>query len=309
MQDTVLSRRYDIYGAITEKILRAMKEAKGTYKMPWHSGIAPLELPTNAFTDHPYRGVNIVSLWVEATAKGHPTGYWASYKQWQQVGGQVRYGETGSLIIFYKKLDQTEMEKQSGEAPRYVGKASYVFNAAQVDNWTAPERKHIAAVEIDRTVDAFVQATGAHVGHGYSTARYRTDLDTIEMPSPAWFIDTPTRTASQAYHGVLFHELTHWTGPPRRCDREFGRRFGDKKYAFEELVAELGAAFLCAAFKMANETREDHAAYLADWIELLGNDTKAFFAAANKAQEAIEYLGSVATGALDGVPQQHQLAL
>ncbi|HEY1614676.1 MAG TPA: zincin-like metallopeptidase domain-containing protein [Rhizomicrobium sp.] len=303
MQDTVLSRRYDIYGAITEKIVRAMKEAKGTYRMPWHSGDAPLDLPVNAHTDHPYRGVNILSLWLDAQARGYPTGYWASYKQWQLLDAQVRHQERGCLIIFYKKLDQTEMERQSGELARYVGKATHVFNAAQVDNWTPPERKQIAPVEIDKTVDAFVQATGARVGHGYSMAQYRTDLDTIEMPSPAWFFDTPTRTASQGYHGVLFHELTHWTGPSHRCDREFGRRFGDKKYAFEELVAELGAAFLCAAFKIANEPREDHAAYLADWLSLLSNDPRVIFTAANKAQEAIEYLGSAATGALDGVPE------
>lgn len=309
MQDTDLSRRYDIYGAVTAKILRGMKQAKGTYRMPWHTADMPLEVPTNALTDHPYRGVNIISLWVDGLQRGYTRGYWASYKQWQQLGAQVRYGERGSLIIFYKKLDQTQIEREGGEHPRYTGKASYVFNAAQVDNWTPPEPRRAAPVEIDKTVAAFVDATGARVEHGHKMACYRPDLDTIEMPNPAWFFDSPTRTASQGYHAVLFHELTHWTGPSHRCDREFGKRYGDKKYAFEELVAELGAAFLCAAFKIANEPREDHAAYLADWFELLGNDPRVIFTAANKAQEAIEYLGSLATAVLDGVPQQQQLAL
>jgi antirestriction protein ArdC len=309
MQDTALSRRYDIYGAITEKILRAMKTAKGTYKMPWHTGDIPLEVPINALTEHPYRGVNIISLWVDGMSKQYPTGYWASYKQWQQLGAQVRRGECGSLIIFYKQLDQTEMEKQSGELRRYVGKATHVFNAAQVEKWSPPEFTRPASVEIDKMVALFVDAVGANVGHGYRKACYRPELDSIEMPSPIWFLDTPTRTAAQAYHGVLFHELTHWTGPTHRCDREFGKRFGDKKYAFEELVAELGAAFLCAAFRITNEPREDHAAYLADWLDLLGSDSKVIFTAANKAQEAVEYLGSCATGTLDGVPQQTTLAL
>jgi len=178
-----------------------------------------------------------------------------------------------------------------------------VFNAAQVENWVPPDLQRPAPVEIDRMVALFADAVGANVGHGYQRACYRPDLDTIEMPSPTWFFDTPTRTAVQAYHGVLFHELTHWTGPTHRCDREFGKRFGDKKYAFEELVAELGAAFLSAAFKITNEPREDHAAYLADWLELLGSDPKVIFTAANKAQEAVEYLGSCATGTLDGVTQ------
>jgi antirestriction protein ArdC len=301
MQDTALSTRHNIYGAITVKILRAMKEAKGTYRMPWHSNSVPLGIPSNALTDHPYRGVNILSLWIDGMVKGYPTGYWASYKQWQTLGAQVRYEQHGSLIIFYKKLDQTAKEKAAGELPRFVGKASWVFNAAQVDSWTPPDLKPPAPVEIDKMVALFVDAVGANVGHGYQRACYRPDLDSIEMPSPAWFLDTPTRTAVQAYHGVLFHELTHWTGPTHRCDREFGKRFGDKKYAFEELVAELGAAFLSAAFRITNEPREDHAAYLADWLELLGSDPKVIFTAANKAQEAVEYLGSCATGTLDGV--------
>jgi antirestriction protein ArdC len=280
-----------------------MKDTKGTYKMPWHSNTVPLGMPTNALTDHPYRGVNILSLWIDGMVKAYPTGYWASYKQWQTLGAQVRYEQHGSLIIFYKKVDQSALEKAAGELPRYVGKASWVFNAAQVDHWQPPEPKQATPVQIDSIVNAFVDATGAHIGHGYAMARYRTDLDFIEMPSPAWFVDSESRTASEAYHAVLFHELTHWTGPSHRCDREFGRRFGDKAYAFEELVAELGAAFLCAAFKITNEPRADHAAYLADWLELLGNDPKVIFTAANKAQEAIEYLGSLATGQLDGLPE------
>ncbi len=124
------------------------------------------------------------------------------------------------------------------------------------------------------------------------------------MPSPDRFFDTPTRTASQAYHGVLLHELVHWTGLSHRCDREFGKRFADRKYAFEELVAELGSAILCAAFGIANEPRADHAAYLADWLALLGSDRKAISSASSSAQEAIEYLASLAAAALPGFPKQ-----
>lgn len=300
VNDTVLSSKYNVYGAITAKIARAIREQKGKFVMPWHSREMPLNFPINAATENAYREVNVLSLWVDALGKGFGSGYWASYKQWQSLGAQVRYGERGSLIFFYKKLEPTEVDAQA-EPPRYVGKASWVFNASQVDNWAPPEPRQSSPVEIDKTVAAFVEATEARVYHGYQVAKYRHDLDCIEMPSTAWFRDTGTRTAVQGYHAVLFHELTHWTGPSHRCERKFGKRFGDHAYAFEELIAELGAAFLCAAFKIANEPRPDHAAYVAGWLEVLGNDPKALFTAAHKAQEAIEYLVALASAKLEQV--------
>ena len=300
MQATVLSRKLNVYGAITAKIVRAIKDAKGTYRMPWHTGELPLQVPTNAVTDHPYRGVNILSLWIDAMAKGYSSGTWASYKQWQTLGSQVRHGEHGSIIIFYRRLDQTAEEEEAGEAHRYVARASWVFNAAQCDGWQpAPPPVRLSGVEIDKTVAAFIEATGAQIDHGYNMARYRIDLDRIEMPSPSWFFDTKTRTAAQAYHGVLLHELTHWTGAAHRVGRDLRNRFGARAYAFEELVAELGAAFMCAAFKIANEPRQDHAAYVASWLEVLNDDPKTIFTAANRAQEAIEYLGNLAAEKLD----------
>jgi antirestriction protein ArdC len=210
MTDTVLSNRHDVYGAITERIVRAIKEGAGTFEMPWHSSGVPLGVPTNAATGQPYRGVNILSLWADSLKRGFPTGYWASYKQWQSLGVQVRYREQGSLIIFYKQLDQTEAEREADEAPRYAGRASWIFNAAQVENWQPSEQEQASPVEIDKDVAAFVEATEAKVFHGYQLARYRRDLDYIEMPNPSLFRDTKTSTASQAYHSVLLHELTHY---------------------------------------------------------------------------------------------------
>jgi antirestriction protein ArdC len=301
MNDTVLSSKFNVYGAITEKIARTIREQQGKFVMPWHSGAVPLRFPVNAATENAYRGVNILSLWVDALSKGFASGYWASYKQWQSLGAQVRYGERGSLIFFYKKLEPIATDGLAEETPRYVGKASWVFNACQVEDWTPPEPRQQSLVEIDETVAAFVEATEARIYHGYQVSRYRRDLDCIEMPSAAWFQDTATSSAVQNYHAVLFHELTHWTGPAHRCDREFGKRFGDHAYAFEELVAELGAAFLCAAFKIANEPRPDHAAYVAEWLKVLGDDPRAIFTAAHKAQDAIEYLSVLASAKLDGV--------
>jgi hypothetical protein len=115
------------------------------------------------------------------------------------------------------------------------------------------------------------------------------------MPTPEMFIGTATSSPTEAYHAVLSHECVHWSGAGHRLNREFGKRFGDRAYAFEELVAELGAAFMCSAFRITNEPRPDHAAYVSSWIDILNRDTKAVFTAASKAQEAVEYLMQIAS--------------
>ena len=164
-----------------------------------------------------------------------------------------------------------------------------------MDGWQSPTPKPWSDVEVNEHVAAFVQATGADVRHGVQMARYRRDVDCIEMPNPELFIGTGTSSPTESYHAVLCHEMIHWVGAPHRLNREFGKRFGDRAYAFEELVAELGAAFLCSAFRVVNEPRPDHAAYVASWLEILDRDTKAIFTAASKAQEAVEYLVTLAS--------------
>jgi antirestriction protein ArdC len=255
MQSVAPSKQLNVYGAITAKIARGIQEAKGKYEMPWHTGDVPFAIPTNAVTENPYHGVNILSLWLDASAKKYQSGHWASYKQWQSLGAQVRRGEHGSIIVFYKRIEQTDLEIAAGELPRSIGRAYWVFNAAQIDNWQPPEPCRQSPVEINEQITAFVEALGARIDHGYARAQYRIDLDRIEMPSPSWFHDTKTRTASEGYHSFLLHELTHWSGASHRIGRDLNNRFGSHAYAFEELVAELGAAFMCAVFGIANEPR------------------------------------------------------
>ena len=164
-----------------------------------------------------------------------------------------------------------------------------------MDGWTPQIPCIKSQVQINEEVAAFIDAVGADVRHGFHGARYRPDLDCIEMPTPEMFIGTSTCSPTEAYHAVLLHELTHYSGAPHRLNREFGKRFGDKAYAFEELVAELGAAFLCSAFRITNEPRPDYAAYVSSWLDILNRDTKAVFTAASKAQEAVQYLMDIAT--------------
>ncbi|HEX3651888.1 MAG TPA: zincin-like metallopeptidase domain-containing protein [Rhizomicrobium sp.] len=278
------------YDVITHKIVEAVERRAGRFQMPWHASHW-MALPINVATEAYYRGVNVLSLWLDAQAKKFPTSHWASYRQWLSLGAQVRRGERGSVVVFYKAI---EADGDREEPARFVLRTFRVFNAAQVEGWTAPEAAPLPRFEIDEQVDAFVAAVGARVRHGFATARYRSDLDDIEMPSPAWFRDTETSSASQSYHAILLHELVHWSGASHRIGREFGKRFGDETYAFEELIAELGAAFLCGAFGIANEPRPDHAAYVQSWLKVLNRDRKAIFAAAAKAQEAVEYLSQLA---------------
>ncbi len=294
---TVLSKSSsDLYQAITAKIVAAIEAGAGEYKMPWHGGLVPPAFPVNAATDRPYRGVNIVSLWVEAHVRRYLSGYWASYRQWQQIGAQVRKGERGSLILFYKPLDQEAAEENDGEKARlrFVARASYVFNAEQVNDWQPPVPKLKSEVEINESFAAFIRATGAEIRHGSSIACYDRNLDCILMPNPEAFIGTATSSPTEAYHSVLGHEAIHWSGGPSRLNREFGKRMSDPVYAAEELIAELGAAFLCSAFRIANEPRPDHAAYVSSWLDLLNRNTRAIFTAASKAQEAVEYLCDLA---------------
>jgi antirestriction protein ArdC len=291
----------DVFKTITEKIVAGIESGAQEYVMPWHGGILPPTFPENAATRKAYRGVNILALWVDATVKRYISGYWASYKQWQSLGAQVRKGERGSVIFFYKQLDQPESDNQredQGErdngGKRFVARASYVFNAEQVDGWTPPIPNVKSLVQINEEVAAFIGSVGADVRHGFHVACYRRNLDCIEMPTPEMFTGTSTCSPTEAYHAVLLHELTHYSGAPHRLNREFGKRFGDKAYAFEELIAELGAAFLCSAFRITNEPRPDHAAYLVSWLDILNQDTKAVFTAASKGQEAVEYLMGLA---------------
>jgi antirestriction protein ArdC len=287
--------KLSVYEAVTAQIVAAIEAGAGICTMPWHGGIVPMTMPVNAATEMPYRGVNIVGLWAQAATRRYITGYWASYQQWRKLGARVRGGERGSLIIFYKELERAEhRETGDDEGPRFVIRSSHVFNAEQVDGWELPHPKRLSQVETNAQVEAVVRATKADIRHGSAIACYRRKLDYIDMPAPEQFVGTPTSSPTEAYYAVLLHELVHWSGAPHRIDRTFGKRFGDADYAFEELVAELGAAFLCSAFGIVNEPRPDHAAYIANWLTILGRDNRAVFKAASLAQEAVEFLRTTA---------------
>jgi antirestriction protein ArdC len=273
-----------IHQDVTNKIVAAMEADPGQWTKPWSTN----GRPKNATTGRRYSGVNILLLGLSGASKGYPSGLWASYKQWQGVGAQVNVGEKGTAIVYASTFTPKDAEPDT-KSIAFL-KSSSVFNAAQVDGYTAEEAAPVSTVQRIKDVDQFTHATGADVRHGGDRAYYSLSQDFIGMPEPSSFKDTATATATEGMYGTLLHELTHWTGHKSRCDREFGKRFGTQAYAAEELVAELGASFLCAGLGLAAEPRPDHAQYLNSWIRLLKADKRAIFTAASKASQAVEWL-------------------
>lgn len=290
MNAEVLSRgRFDVYRSVTDSIIAAIEAGAGEFVMPWHGNGVAIAKPHNALTQMEYHGVNVLALWAQAYVSGYRSGYWASYKQWQDVGAQVVKGSQGSTIVFFKQI---EAEAEAGEQPpvRLVARASRVFNADQVSGWQppAPSRSYGKA-ETMESVETFIAATKAEVDRAGSIACYHIRVDQIEMPDLARFIGSPTTSATEAYSATLLHELVHWSGAKHRLAR-FDDGVPKSELASEELVAEIGAAFLCADLGVSNQPRPDHAAYVANWLQLLKNDARAIFTASRLANQAANYL-------------------
>lgn len=290
-QSRKLQRR-DIHAEITNKLIAAIEADPGQPVMPWRRASGPLFMPVNALTGNAYNGINVVSLWVSAEVSGYSAPVWATYRQWSELGCQVRKGEKSSLVVFYKEYDsEPDPQNADDDGKRRVARASCVFNASQVDGYALPDAPEpLGPVERLHAVDAFIAATAARIEHGGESAYYRPSTDHIQMPDEDLFCGTDTMSRGEAYYAVLTHELTHWSGAKHRLARDMGKRFGDAAYAAEELVAEIASAFLCAELGITQDTRADHAQYLAHWLKLLKDDSRAIFAAAAKASEAVAYL-------------------
>lgn len=294
-KEVLSNARIDVHREVTEKIVTAIEAGNLTYEMPWHRLGARVNSPENPSTGAKYRGINVLSLWVDSFKKEYPTGYWASYRAWQSLGAQVRRGEHGSLIVFWKKLEepdnQADEDTNGKQHKRYVARGYTVFNAAQVDRWSPPDAPQENRIERLQHIEAVISNTGARIREGrYDIACYDSALDQIDMPARHLFKGTTTISPTESYYATLLHELTHWTGHQSRLARNMKGRFGDAAYAIEELVAELGSAFLAAELGVSPEPRPDHAAYVADWLRVLKKDTRALSVAATKASAAAEFV-------------------
>lgn len=294
---TTTNTRADVYARVTDRIIEDLEKGVRPWLKPWSVDNATDRLPSLPLRHNgtPYRGINVLLLWGEAIEKGYASPLWMTYKQAESLGAHVRKGERGSLVVYADKITKTEANEKGEETEREIPfmKGYTVFNVEQIDGLpahyytpTAP-RDDSRALELIEEAEDFFEATGAIFRHGGNRAFYAPSADFIQLPPPEAFKDAESYAATKA------HELTHWSGHERRLNREFGKRYGDQAYAFEELVAELGAAFLCAELGIAPEPREDHASYLAHWLDVLKTDKRAIFTAAAHAQRAADYLAGL----------------
>jgi antirestriction protein ArdC len=289
----------NIYQAITDQIVSELEKGVRPWHQPWNAGHmegrVALPLRHNGVA---YRGVNVIALWMEAMAKGYAAPVWMTFKQALALGANVRKGEKGSLVVYADKIIRTETDGKTGEESEHAipfMKGYTVFNAEQIDGlsdlYYARPAPPTPAIQRIARMESFFSAAGVIVRHGGNRAYYSVSTDHVQMPPIESFRD------AAAYYATLGHETTHWTKHPTRLDRDFGRkRWGDEGYAMEELVAELGAAFLSADLELTPELRGEHASYIGNWLKVLKSDNRAIFAAASHAQRAADFLHGLQAG-------------
>ena len=281
-----MNDKTDLYQRVTNKIITALEQGTPPWVSPWQDR---MEMPSNLATGKPYRGINILMLFMEALDRGYPDSRWLTLKQANELGGRVRKGEHGAPIVFFKLREIGADDDRHGfddpEPKRVIPmlKSFTVFNACQIDG--LPERfekREMPAWQPIGEAEELLYLSGAKIRHGGNRAFYSPQDDLIQLPPQAWFPDV------ERYYGVALHELTHWTGHPSRLDRPLGRRHGIDAYAFEELVAEMGAAFLCAHCGLP--ARLEHASYIDHWLDALRRDKRLIFVAAGMAQKAADFV-------------------
>ncbi|MDR6623829.1 zincin-like metallopeptidase domain-containing protein [Caulobacter segnis] len=279
-----------LYDEVTGKIIAQLEAGRFPWVQPWGRPRGPaLALPRNGLTGRRYSGVNILLLWGAVIEQGHPSQGWVTFRQALAAGGAVRRGEHGTTVVFADRFTpkaEQERAARDGDEPGQVAflKRFKVFNLAQCeglegldkDPAPVPERQVVPVAE------ALIAATGADFRIGGARAYYAPALDYVRVPPQPAFTDQIN------YYRTAFHELTHWTGHPSRLARDQSGPHGGKAYGREELVAELGAAFVCASLGITPTVR--HADYLGAWLETLREDNRAIFRAASQASKAADLL-------------------
>lgn len=280
----------DLYATTTARIIEALEDGAPPWVRPWSTVDA---MPMNAQSRRPYRGINFTLLSLEGERHGYGVNRWLTFRQALELGAHVRKGEEGTPVVFWRlrqigvvadafpESDDDPPERRGQVYP--LLRAYTVFNVAQIDG-LPPHYGHASVLSWDPEAKAeeLLLMSGARFRMGGARAFYQPASDEIHLPAPAAFA-----TASN-YYNVALHELTHWSGHPDRCHRDLAGRFGDERYAAEELIAEMGAAFLCAHCRIDGELR--HASYLQSWLKVLRSDSRAIFTAAAQAQRAADYL-------------------
>jgi len=299
--------RASLYDEVTRRIVAELEAGRFPWVQPWGraeaAGLTP-GLPRNAHTGRHYSGINVLILWGAVIEHGFPSQGWLTFRQALEAGGNVRKGERGTCVVYADRFTpeaEKERARESGEGdggqtsfrgndvPRAKAipflKRFTVFNVAQCEGLRprlAPEPVPLPEREIVRQAEEVIAASGVDFRIGGSRAFYAPGEDYVQVPPQPAFYEQVN------YYRTCLHELTHATGHPTRLGRDQTGAFGSRDYAREELVAEMGAAFLCASLGIVPTVR--HADYLAGWLDVLRADNRAIFRAARQASKAADWL-------------------
>lgn len=309
----------DLHQTITDTIVKMLETAQASGgSFPWTRPGVTHSRPTNALTGKRYRGINILTLYCLGHDRDYKSGVWATYKQWQELGAQVKKGAKAAPIVFYKTLEldaeaPTDGDggtaEDAGDAKRIVrmAKGYHAFNADQVEGYTLPELPTVDLTTRLEHVEQFVTHCGVPVTIGGASAYYRPSEDRIQMPDRVLFQNTETSTATEGFYGVLCHELGHAAGAKHRLDRNLRFRYGDAESAMEEIIAELTSAMLCGDLDITPQPRLDHAHYIASWLRVLKSDKTAIFTAAAKAAQSAQYWQDRQPDTASSASRQHYI--
>ena len=287
-KQTKTKAKKDLYQEITDGIIAELEQGICRWVRPWDKQSQPFSLPCSGKTGKDYNGINIVMLMGASTFFN--TQSWLTYKQAEELGGNVKKGEKSTPLVFFKQL---EIEKDKGGSDPELVKIPMlrqyrVFNVEQCENIEADKIKGFIPERPEapqNVASDLASAVGCEVLTGSTKAANADFFDRVIIPAFGDF------KSADHFAATLFHELIHWTGSPLRLNRTKGNRDSiiKENYAFEELVAELGAAFLCAKFGIANEELQ-HADYIGSWLKLLKDDKRAIHKASAAAQKAVNYI-------------------
>ena len=286
------SNRVDVYTRVTSRIVEELERGVRPWLRPWNAEHAAGRITRPLrHNGQPYKGINILMLWASAELQGYVSPFWLTFKQALELGGHVRKGEHGSPVVYANTFKKTETAEDGTETEQEIAylKEYTVFCAEQCEGLpehfyrlASPPTEKIERIE---HAERFFANTKAEIRYGGNRAYYAIDADYVQMPPFETFRDAESHAAT------LAHELTHWTRHASRLNRDLGRKkWGDEGYAMEELVAELGSAFVCADLAITPEVREDHAAYIGSWLKVLKEDKRAIFSAASHASKAVDFL-------------------
>lgn len=284
--------RATLYDEITDKIIAELEAGRVPWVQPWGTAAAkaPLSMPRNAASARPYSGINVLILWGAVIERGFAGQSWLTFRQALALGGHVRKSERGTTVVYADRFvpaDERRRARETGEEAQAIPflKRFTVFNTDQCDGLSAD----IATTApmplpgmIEPQVEALIKATGMDFRIGGNRAFYMPAENYVQVPPPAAYFEPIN------WHRTALHELGHASGHPSRLNRDLGGSYGTKKYAFEELIAELCAAFSCASLGIVPTVR--HADYIGSWLEVLREDNRAIVRAASQASKAADYL-------------------